>query len=394
MKIAITCPASLPATQFGGIMFLCVNIARKISDQGHEVTIYSTDLDFANNPSTFNKKLPRIEKVDNFYIKRTHVWFFKFLFFINPRMYFQMMKDDIDVIHAVGIRSFQALIATLVSKRKRIPLVISDQGGLTTHPELRQASILKKILIKFQEPVIKYIIRNSDAVIVPNEYEKKIFLQFCENEKIYIVRNGVDLEKLKISGFNFKKHYKISTDFLLFLGRFHYVKGVDILLEAFKQIMGNPLLKNITLVIMGVDFGYEEKMNSIIQKLKISEKVVVIKNPPREHVLAAYNEAEFLILPSRWELSPLTPLEGFAFRKTVISTNTHGIPFTLEGNVNSLLVENESSKEVGDAILELLRDKLKRDRLAESGYMFVKNIANSDNMVDGIFQIYNKVLNK
>lgn len=249
-------------------------------------------------------------------------------------------------------------------------------------------------MIKFQEPVIKYIIRNSDAVIVPNEYEKKIFLQFCENEKIYIVRNGVDLEKLKISGFNFKKHYKISTDFLLFLGRFHYVKGVDILLEAFKQIMGNPLLKNITLVIMGVDFGYEEKMNSIIQKLKISEKVVVIKNPPREHVLAAYNEAEFLILPSRWELSPLTPLEGFAFRKTVISTNTHGIPFTLEGNVNSLLVENESSKEVGDAILELLRDKLKRDRLAESGYMFVKNIANSDNMVDGIFQIYNKVLNK
>lgn len=135
MKIAITCPASLPATQFGGIMFLCVNIARKISDQGHEVTIYSTDLDFANNPSTFNKKLPRIEKVDNFYIKRTHVWFFKFLFFINPRMYFQMMKDDIDVIHAVGIRSFQALIATLVSKRKRIPLVISDQGGLTTHPD-------------------------------------------------------------------------------------------------------------------------------------------------------------------------------------------------------------------------------------------------------------------
>jgi len=39
MKIAITCPASLPATQFGGIMFLCVNIARKISDQGHEVIL-------------------------------------------------------------------------------------------------------------------------------------------------------------------------------------------------------------------------------------------------------------------------------------------------------------------------------------------------------------------
>ena len=31
MKIALTCPASLPATQFGGIMFLCVHIAKKLS---------------------------------------------------------------------------------------------------------------------------------------------------------------------------------------------------------------------------------------------------------------------------------------------------------------------------------------------------------------------------
>ena len=57
MKIAITCPASLPATQFGGIMFLCVDIAKELSDQGHEIEIFTTDLDFANNAKTFNKKL-------------------------------------------------------------------------------------------------------------------------------------------------------------------------------------------------------------------------------------------------------------------------------------------------------------------------------------------------
>ena len=52
MKIALVCPASLPATQFGGILFLGVDIAKELSNKNHEVTIYTTDLDFANNPKT------------------------------------------------------------------------------------------------------------------------------------------------------------------------------------------------------------------------------------------------------------------------------------------------------------------------------------------------------
>ena len=43
MKIGIVCPASLPATQFGGILFLAVDLARELSDEKHKVTIYTTD---------------------------------------------------------------------------------------------------------------------------------------------------------------------------------------------------------------------------------------------------------------------------------------------------------------------------------------------------------------
>ena len=65
MKIALVCPASLPATQFGGIVFLAVDLAREISELGHDVTIYTTDLDFTNGPNKFNKALPRLEKFEN-----------------------------------------------------------------------------------------------------------------------------------------------------------------------------------------------------------------------------------------------------------------------------------------------------------------------------------------
>ena len=96
MKIALVCPASLPATQFGGIMFLSLDIAKELSKNGHEVTIFTTDMDFANNAKTFNKKLPRKEKIQDFFINRSHVWFSIQLFFINPGIYFQMKKEKFD----------------------------------------------------------------------------------------------------------------------------------------------------------------------------------------------------------------------------------------------------------------------------------------------------------
>ena len=85
-----------------------------------------------------------------------------------------MMKDSPDVIHTIGIRSFQALMAAFIARKKKIPLVISDQGGLTTHPD-QKSKLTKKILITFQKPFIKYIINSATKISVPNDYEKKIF---------------------------------------------------------------------------------------------------------------------------------------------------------------------------------------------------------------------------
>ena len=99
MKIALACPASLPATQFGGILTLCVDIARESSNSGHDTTIFTTNLDFANNIKTFNKNLPRTETVENFKIKRSGVWFSIGLFYVNPGIYFDMLKEKCDIIH-------------------------------------------------------------------------------------------------------------------------------------------------------------------------------------------------------------------------------------------------------------------------------------------------------
>ncbi len=398
MKIGLVSPASLPATQFGGILFLMLDIAREASKLGHDVTIYTTDLDFANNPHTFNKKLSKKEKIDNFYIMRSHVWLYIKLFYINPGMYFQMIRDTQDIIHTIGVRSFQSLIAALVAKKKNIPLIISDQGGLTTHPDFVNASLFQKILLKLQSPFIKFIINQSSQIVVPNEYEKNIFLDkrfnLDNDEKITIIKNGVNISSLKIDTPNFKDKHNIDTPFVLFLGRFAKVKGIDILLNAIKIVKKNKISRQIKFVIMGVDFGFQNQLYEIIKKFDLGDLVYVIKNPSRNDVISAYRETEFLVLPSRWELSPLTPLEGFVFKKSVISTNVHGIPSTISDGENCILVENEDSQDLALQIIKLIDNQNECMKLGQAGYDLVLNECNSKFMTEKILKVYQKLINR
>ena len=143
---------------------------------------------------------------------------------------------------------------------------------------------------------------------------------------------------------------------------------------------------------MGVDFGFEAEMFKLIDDLGIKDRVIVIRKPLREDVVSAYQACEFLVLPSRWELSPLTPLEGFAFKKPTISTKVHGIPYTINDGDNALLVEPENYQQLSDAILKLLRDSKMRSEYGLSGYKLVRDICNSKVMAKNTLKMYEEIL--
>jgi len=302
-----------------------------------------------------------------------------------------MSKQNFDIIHTIGIRSFQSLVAAFIAKKKKIPLVISDQGGLTTHPDLT-SSLTKKFLVALQKPFIKYIINSATKIIVPNDYERKIFLEFCDESKIKVIQNGINLDILTSENLNFKKKYDINSDFVLFLGRFSKIKGLDVLLESINILKDRIDTSKTKFIIMGVDFGFESEMLKMIMRFELDDMIKVIKNPPREDVIQAYRESKFLVYPSRWELSPLTPLEAFAFKKTTISTTAHGIPHTIHNNQNCILVEPDNPSLLSESILELINDDKKCERLGISGYQTVLKTCNSENMVKNILTIYEQLI--
>ena len=225
-------------------------------------------------------------------------------------------------------------------------------------------------------------------------YEKKIFSEFTSASKIEIIKNGINLDILKNKTKNFKKKYDLNTPYILFIGRFSYIKGIDILLKAIKILKDDNKLQNIKFVIMGVDFGYQRQMYKMINKFDLENHILIIKNPSREDVLGGYAESEFLVLPSRWELSPLTPLEGFAFKKSVISTNIHGIPSTIKNDYHGILVESENFEQLAKCILELLSDKEKLTSFGLAGHKMIVDECNSVKMASNTLDIYEKILSK
>jgi D-inositol-3-phosphate glycosyltransferase len=91
-------------------------------------------------------------------------------------------------------------------------------------------------------------------------------------------------------------------------------------------------------------------------------------------------------------LSPLVPLESFAFKKPVISTKSHGIPFTVQDNKNGILVEPDNSKQLAEAITKLLLDDQLRVRLGLFGYNFVHEECNSISMAKNSLKLYEELL--
>jgi len=109
-------------------------------------------------------------------------------------------------------------------------------------------------------------------------------------------------------------------------------------------------------------------------------------------VISAYGDSEFLILPSQWELSPLVPLESFAFKKPVISTNSHGIPYTVQNNKNGILVDAKNSVQLSNAIIKLVNNSELREKLGLAGYNFVHDECNCVSMAKNSLKLYEQIL--
>jgi glycosyltransferase involved in cell wall biosynthesis len=110
-----------------------------------------------------------------------------------------------------------------------------------------------------------------------------------------------------------------------------------------------------------------------------------------------YNFADIFILPSLstktgTEALGLSLLEAMASGCAVIGTSIGGIPFVIKDGHNGLLVKQKDSKELTKAIITLLKDKKKSQKLGNNAAGFVRKNYSLEKISKDFIKLYKELL--
>jgi glycosyltransferase involved in cell wall biosynthesis len=139
--------------------------------------------------------------------------------------------------------------------------------------------------------------------------------------------------------------------YLLFVGAFQSIKGVDVLLHAWQRIQGRVPGLSLLLVGEGADF---DSLVGLSESLGVSGSVRFVGPKPQEDLLPLYRDAQLVVIPSRNEGLPRVALEAGACGSICVGSNVGGLPEVIEDRITGLLVEPESPEALAEAMLRAL----------------------------------------
>jgi len=360
LKILQVIPYFPPAYAFGGPVQGAYQISRQLAKMGHEVVVYTSDAkDFTSRLTSINT----FEELDGFkvyYLRNISMFFVKyFKLFITPALY-QVTKREIrtfDIIHLHEYRTFQNIVTYRFAKKYGVPYVLQAHGSLPRVGSWRKMKWIYDTLYGYN------LLRSAARVIAVTSFEAEQYRNFgIPVDKIAIIPNGIDLAEyanLPPKGC-FRRKYNIPEEkrIILYLGRLHRVKGVDILLKAYAYLRNKVKKGNDTvLVIVGPDDGFLTEAKSLVSALGISNAVLFTGPLYGRSKLEALVDAEFLVIPSRYETFPYVLLEAYACGKPVIASNVGGLSSLVVEGVTGTLFETGNFKQLADKMFQLLNDE-------------------------------------
>lgn len=187
--------------------------------------------------------------------------------------------------------------------------------------------------------------------------------QMYGRRDVTLIPNGVDTEALHSA---VRNHTRVAHR-VLFVGRLESMKGVDVLLAAFAQIVESlPALHDCHLRIVGGG-SCRASLQSLSRSLGIETRVTFVGKLPPHEVYAEYAQAEVFCGLSRSEAFGNVFLEAQAAGCAVLATNVGGIPEIVIDGITGLCIEPERPTAAAKALSTLLTDAALRRRLIGSG---------------------------
>ncbi|MCC6065669.1 MAG: glycosyltransferase [Thermofilum sp.] len=397
MRILHVIPYFPPASAFGGPPRAAYLVARELARRGHEVTVYTTD---AKDLRTriWDGKAPWVEReVDGvravYFRNLTMLTVKMFKLFVTPALPARAQKEvkGFDVVHLHEFRTLQNAAAARAARDHGVPYVLQAHGSVPRVGSWKTLKLLYDTVYGYK------LLRGASRAIALTKAEARHYKRMgVPEEKIAIVPNGIDLSEysdLPPKG-AFKEKFNVPEDkrIVLYIGRIHWIKGVDILVKAYALLAKQPGFKDTILVIAGPDDGYLGKVKSLVQDLGISDSVLFTGPLYGSDKLSAYVDAEFVVLPSRYETFPYVVLEAYACVKPVIASNVEAMPDIVLHGETGLLFRAGDEKELASALAHLLENPKETEKMGRNARKLAEEKYSMDKIAVELEKVYEEVI--
>ncbi len=392
MKVLCVVPSYWPAFKYGGPTVSVHGLNKALMKKGINVTVYTTNVGL-DDKVFVNQEV----EVDG--VKVTYFEFVKLLEFIGRtgwQFSWQMTKaikrnlKTFDLVYLPAVWNYPTAATAYYCRQYKKPYIIAPRGTLSPYTIAKNA--WKKRPYYFL--IAKRDIKGAALIHYTTEDEAEKTHSFLNlKNKMVVVPNGIDIsefdklperERLK-KRYPFLKNKRV----ILFLGRIHWIKGLDILVKAYSKLASEK--KDIHLLIAGPDEkGYEKKVRKWLKQEGIMEQTTLTGMLKGEEKLEAFAGSDLSIFPSYSESFGMAAIEAMACGVPVIISDQVGIyKEVLEADAGMAVTCDSVS--LAQAIEKLLDNLALRRQMGENGHQLVQERFTLDKVADQMIEAYEKI---
>ena len=285
----------VPGLALGGPTFSVTTLTRHLMKLGQNVQLYAHDKD--------------VKGFEEFDIHPFHILKFPYnkqlAYSLSLKQEIVRESMDADIIQTNSLWQYPNFVMNNVPKSSNAKIVIVPRGTLSDYA-LSLSSIKKKIVLAIGQ---KKSLNNADMFIATCDKEYHDIRRFGLKQPVAIIPNGLELPELH-------KIEKKRT--VLFLARLHKVKGLDILLDVWKEITNEGSFSDWSLTIAGpTTSDYAKQM---ISKSSDIDRVSFIGEVYGDEKRNVMSEAAIYVLPTHTENFGISIAEALAHGTPVITT--------------------------------------------------------------------------
>ena len=275
-----------------------------------------------------------------------------------------------DVVHIHAVWNFVTYWTMRCARKAGVPFVVAPQGSCDPYAWQLGSALRRLYAHAFEIPLL----RRASRIQVLTEEEKRQVRRLGIDAPCTVIPNGVYLEyydrQKNVIPLREKLDLPEGERTLLFLGRLHPKKGLDILAEAFGRLVES--VPDITLVIAGDDggTGYRRKVEEMLDEAGGRDKSRFIGEVRGDEKYRVQLGADAFVLSSYSEGLPVAVVEAMAAGLPVVITHGCNLPEVHESDAGYVVPAEE--KAVAAALTELLGDPETMARMGGSARRLVE----------------------